>query len=148
MRGNPEGPLRTRGLKNSLGFRFSNMLVHEDAESVLRIQPHAKGFEVDISRQGLKKPYRLVASKEALHGFADELLDVLEDEPSFAEVDGPTDGSLLLRAMILPVEGMPELMLLLQRQHVKGDEIEAELVRFASARQMGTFASELAEITA
>jgi len=119
------------------------LLTHEDDESALTVRGAPAGYEVAIQRPGLKAPYRLAAPREALSGFAQSLLEALESKRRLAEVEGPSDGKLRLAATVAPGEEGELLLLMLAREGGKGDELEAEYVRFASRAQMADFAEAL-----
>lgn len=119
------------------------LLTHEDDESALAVRQAPGGYEVAIARAGLKVPYRLVARRDALAAFAQEIVEALESKRRLAEVRGPSDGKLRLAATVAPGEESELLMLMLAREGGKGDELEAEYVRFASRSQMAGFAEAL-----
>lgn len=122
------------------------LLTHEDDESALSVRRAPAGYEVQIQRPGLKVPYRLAASRADLVAFAQDLLEALEGKRRLAEVEGPGDGKLSLRATVAPGEDAELLLLMLAREGSKGDELEAEYVRFASRDQMSGFAEALSKL--
>lgn len=119
------------------------LLTHEDDESTLTLRAAPTGYEVAITRPGLKAHYRLVAPREEIAAFAERVLEVLETKKRIADVDGPTDGKLALGATVAPGDEGELLLVLLARQASGGDEMEAEFVRFASRAQMADFAEAL-----
>lgn len=118
------------------------LLTHEDDESLLSVTRAPSGLALDITRPGLKARYRVVAPLPELRRFAEELIDGLESKRRLVEVAGPTEGALHLAATAAPGED-GELLLLMIAKEAKGEELEAEYVRFASRGQMVDFAQAL-----
>lgn len=122
------------------------VLRHEDDESALDLRPATGGLELAITRPGLRARYAMVVTKPALASFAQEVLDGLDEGKRLVEVAGPSDGKLRLQATAAPGEEGDLLMLMLAREG-KGEELEAEYVRFASRAQMAMFAEDLLRVT-
>lgn len=121
------------------------VLTHEDDESLLSVRPAPAGYELAITRPGLKAKYRVTASRAALFEFAQSLLDGLESNKRLVEVSGPEEGALHLAATVAPGEE-GELLLLMIAKQAKGEELEAEYVRFSNRAQMAELAEAILQL--
>jgi hypothetical protein len=122
------------------------LLDHEDAESRLTVRTKPPGAEIAIERRGAR-PWRMTAPLDALREWAAQAEETIAEAARVADVPGPSDGRLVLKALVFPGEGGREdIMVMLQRVGAGGDEAEAEFVRFASRRQVLSFLARLAAI--
>ena len=131
------------------GFRGASALVaepllpHEDPESVLLVRDGAASLLFEITRPGLKMPYRVTVLKADVRVFATDVLEAVDSTKRFADVPGPAEGKMSLHAMIAPEEDHELLMLMVVRGGGKTDDMETEFGDFASRDQLGRFLEDL-----
>lgn len=145
----PSGPVvGGRDLKRGAAHRAAMpapepLLVHEDPEGALLVLPSPIGYTLAIRGASRGAPFEVKLTKEDLKGWVQEVLDAVDSSRRVADVRGPSDGKHRVSALIAPGDEGEDLMVMIVREGVKGDEAEMELVHFSNRDHLGQWAEDV-----